>query len=161
MRAARSSWPSHELLFASCRDNLDREDSGAHLRGDRGSGRALAASRRRVRAVALTARPLERQLRGFFATCKVAHGLCSFAGDLLAAATGRYSMHMSIYRLHDTTGDDLGLLEHPAPNLEPGDVVALADGRDAVVTARVEVEPGPGPLVAMLEVKILHDLLQR
>ena len=80
MRAARSSWPSHELLFASCRDNLDRKDSGAHLRGDRGSGRALAASRRRVRAVALTARPLERQLRGFFATCKVAHGLCSFAG---------------------------------------------------------------------------------
>jgi hypothetical protein len=40
-----------------------------------------------------------------------------------------------IYRLHDTTGDDLGLLEHPAPNLEPGDVVVLADGREAVVTA--------------------------
>jgi hypothetical protein len=37
---------------------------------------------------------------------------------------------MSIYRLQDTTGDDLGLLEHPAPNLEPGDVVVLAtDGR--------------------------------
>ena len=70
-------------------------------------------------------------------------------------------MHMSIYRLHDTTGDDLGLLEHPAPNLEPGDVLVLADGRDAVVTARVEVEPGPGQLVAMLDVKILHDLLQR
>lgn len=27
-----------------------------------------------------------------------------------------------IYRLHDTTGDDLGLLEHPAPNVEPGDL---------------------------------------
>jgi hypothetical protein len=26
-----------------------------------------------------------------------------------------------IYRLHDTTGEDLGLLEHPAPNVEPGD----------------------------------------
>jgi hypothetical protein len=26
---------------------------------------------------------------------------------------------VSIYRLHDTTGDDLGLLEHFAPNLEP------------------------------------------
>ena len=59
-----------------------------------------------------------------------------------------------IYRIHDTTGDDLGLLEHPAPNLEPGDVVVLADGRDAVVTVRVEVEPGPGPLIAMLEVLV-------
>jgi hypothetical protein len=33
------------------------------------------------------------------------------------------------YRLHDTTGDDLGLLEHPAPNLEPSDVVVLAGFR--------------------------------
>ena len=48
----------------------------------------------------------------------------------------------------------LGLLEHPAPNLEPGDVVILTDGREALVTARVEVEPGPGPLVAMLEVAL-------
>ena len=32
---------------------------------------------------------------------------------------------MSIYRLHDTAGEDLGTLEHPAPNLEPGDVVVL------------------------------------
>ena len=39
-------------------DNLDREDSGAHLRGGRGSGRALAAPRRRVRAVGITPRPL-------------------------------------------------------------------------------------------------------
>ena len=45
---------------------------------------------------------------------------------------------MAIYRLHDTTGDDLGLLEHPAPNIEPGDVVVVADGREAIVTARVE-----------------------
>ena len=64
---------------------------------------------------------------------------------------------MSIYRLHDATGDDLGLLEHPAPNLEPGDVVVVADGREALVTARVEAEPGPGPLVAMLEVLVSHD----
>ena len=28
---------------------------------------------------------------------------------------------------HDHTGDDLGLVEHPAPDLEPSDVVALAD----------------------------------
>jgi hypothetical protein len=39
------------------------------------------------------------------------------------------------YRLHDTTGDDLGLIEHPAPNVEPGDVVVLDDGREALVTA--------------------------
>jgi hypothetical protein len=45
------------------------------------------------------------------------------------------------YRLHDRSGDDLGLLEHPAPNLEPGDVVVLADGREAIVTATVEGKP--------------------
>jgi hypothetical protein len=61
---------------------------------------------------------------------------------------------MSIYRLHDTTGEDLGLLEHPAPNLEPGDVVVLADGREGVVTARVEAEKGWGQLVATLEVAV-------
>ncbi|MET0938165.1 MAG: hypothetical protein ABWY51_02940 [Gaiellaceae bacterium] len=61
---------------------------------------------------------------------------------------------MSIY---DATGDDLGLLEHPAPNLEPGDVVVVADGREALVTARVETEPGPGPLVAMLEVVVTSE----
>ncbi len=61
---------------------------------------------------------------------------------------------MPIYRVHDTTGDDLGLLEHPAPNLEPGDVVVLADGREALVTAPVEAEPGWGHLVAMLELAI-------
>lgn len=43
-----------------------------------------------------------------------------------------------VYRLHDTAGDDLGLLEHPAAKVEPGDVVHLSDGREAVVTARVE-----------------------
>ena len=59
---------------------------------------------------------------------------------------------MPTYRLHDHEGDDLGLLEHPAPNLEPGDVVPLADGREALVTARVEAEPGP--LAALLEVVV-------
>jgi hypothetical protein len=39
----------------------------------------------------------------------------------------------------------------PAPNLEPGDVV-LADGREALVTARVEAKPGP--LAALLEVAV-------
>jgi hypothetical protein len=67
---------------------------------------------------------------------------------------------VSIYRLHDTTGDDLGLLEHPAPNLEPGDVVVLGDGREALVTARVEAEPGWGQLVAMLEVAIAPSRLE-
>jgi hypothetical protein len=38
-------------------------------------------------------------------------------------------MEVSTYFLHGTSGDDLGLLEHPAPNLEPGDVVVLEDGR--------------------------------
>lgn len=61
---------------------------------------------------------------------------------------------MPIYRVHDTTGDDLGLVEHFAPNLEPGDVVVLADGCEALVTARFELEPGPGPLVALLEVAV-------
>ncbi len=30
-------------------------------------------------------------------------------------------------RLHETTGDDLGLIEHPAPNLEPGDAFAVPE----------------------------------
>ena len=59
---------------------------------------------------------------------------------------------MPTYRLHDTTGDDLGLLEHPAPNVEPGDVVVVPDGREALVTARVEADAGP--LSALLEVAI-------
>ena len=62
--------------------------------------------------------------------------------------------------MHDTTGDDLGLLEHPAPNLEPGDVVVLTDGREALATARVEAEPGWGHLVAMLEVAIAPSRLE-
>jgi hypothetical protein len=56
------------------------------------------------------------------------------------------------YRLHDTTDDDLGVLLHPAPNLEPGDVVFLPDGRETLVTSRVEAQPGP--LTALLEVAI-------
>jgi hypothetical protein len=54
----------------------------------------------------------------------------------------------------------LGLLEHPAPNVEPGDVVVLGDGREALVTARVEAEPGWGHLVAMLEVAIAPSRLE-
>ena len=55
---------------------------------------------------------------------------------------------MPTYRLHAHDGDDLGLLEHPAPNVEPGDIVMLADGREALMTARVEARPGPAGGVA-------------
>ena len=51
------------------------------------------------------------------------------------------------YAPNDTTGVDLGLLEHPAPNLEPGDVVAIP----MLVTARIEAEPGL--LAALLEAR--------
>jgi hypothetical protein len=57
-----------------------------------------------------------------------------------------------VYRLHDTAGDDLGLLEHPATNVEPGDVVQLADGRDALVTAKFEADTEQ--LAARLEVLV-------
>jgi hypothetical protein len=54
------------------------------------------------------------------------------------------------YRLHSTTEGDLGLLEHPAPTLKAGDVVELSDGREALVTARVDT--GEAPIAALLEV---------
>jgi hypothetical protein len=59
---------------------------------------------------------------------------------------------MPTYRVHDTVGDDLGVIEHPVPNVEPGDVVQLADGREAVVTARVET--GEAPIAGILEVVV-------
>ncbi len=34
---------------------------------------------------------------------------------------------MPTYRLHDTTGEDLGEVEHPAPNVEPGAVIVLEE----------------------------------
>lgn len=57
------------------------------------------------------------------------------------------------YRLHDTTGEDVGVIAHPAPNVEPGDVIMLPDGREAIVTAQVETS-GVGPFAAMLEVVV-------
>jgi hypothetical protein len=59
------------------------------------------------------------------------------------------------YRLHAHDGDDLGLLEHPASNLEPGDVVPLADGREALVTGRVEA--CTRTLAALLEVVVSSE----
>lgn len=86
-----------------------------------------------------------------------AEGATPFNRGSRSAANQSILRSVPIYRLQDTAGDDLGFLEHPAPNLEPRDVVVLADGREAVVTARVEVEPGPGPLVALLEVVVTSD----
>jgi hypothetical protein len=65
-------------------------------------------------------------------------------------------MLASTYRLHDTTADELGRLEHPAPNLEAGDVVVLANGREALVTARVETDGGPYD--ALLQVVVASAL---
>lgn len=59
---------------------------------------------------------------------------------------------MSTYRVHDTTGNDLGYVTHPAPDLEQGDVVELDDGHEALISARIEA--GPGPLAALLEVVV-------
>jgi hypothetical protein len=56
------------------------------------------------------------------------------------------------YRLYSTAGDDLGVIEHPAPNLEPGDVVQLPDGHDGIVSARVETDDGA--IAALLEVVV-------
>lgn len=67
---------------------------------------------------------------------------------------------MPAYRVHDTTGDDLGVVEHPAPNLELGDVIVLPDGREALVTARVETY-GVGPLAGLLEVTVAPTPLVR
>jgi hypothetical protein len=56
------------------------------------------------------------------------------------------------YRLHAHDGYDLELLEHPAPNVEAGDVVMLADGRKALVTSRVD----DSPFVALLQVVMIR-----
>lgn len=59
---------------------------------------------------------------------------------------------MPVYHLHGTAGDDLGLLEHPGTNVEPGDVVHLSDGREALVTARAETNDEA--IWALLEVLV-------
>jgi hypothetical protein len=51
-------------------------------------------------------------------------------------------------------------LGHPTPSIEPGDAVVVADGREAIVTARLEAEPGWRQLVALLEVAIARSLLE-
>ena len=56
-----------------------------------------------------------------------------------------------LYRVRDLTGKDLGVLEHRAPNVEPGDVVTLPDGRKALVSARIGAGRG-SRFAALLEV---------
>ena len=56
------------------------------------------------------------------------------------------------YRLHDTDGDDLGELPHPAPNLEPGDTVTTEDGRSWRVV-RYVLAPAEAPVHRLLEVE--------
>lgn len=68
------------------------------------------------------------------------------------ACAGRTLDGVHVYRLHDHLGDDLGLVRHPAPNLEPGDMLMLADGQEALVVARVET--GSGPLAALLQLAV-------
>jgi len=46
-----------------------------------------------------------------------------------------YARTVLVYRVHDTTGDDLGTILHAAMNVEPGDIVFLSDRREALVTA--------------------------
>ena len=59
---------------------------------------------------------------------------------------------MPVYRVQDTTGDDLGLFQHPAPNVARGDVVVIDDGREGLVIARVGAKPGR--LAALLELAV-------
>lgn len=56
------------------------------------------------------------------------------------------------YRLHDTEGNDLGLIEHPATNLEPGDMVTTEDGRRWRVVRYVPA-PEEAPVQRLLEVE--------
>jgi hypothetical protein len=59
------------------------------------------------------------------------------SGSWSDALHRRLGSLLPTYRLHDTTGEGLGLMKHTAANVEPGEV-ALPDGREALVTARVE-----------------------
>ena len=54
------------------------------------------------------------------------------------------------------TGDDLGLLQYPAPTLEPGDEVTVADGGSAVVT-RIVIAPVETKVHRLLEVTVVAD----
>jgi hypothetical protein len=80
-------------------------------------------------------------------------------GDIARSLAGRLELQVPRYRLHDHTGDDLGIIEHVAGNLEPGDIVYLRGGREALVTARVKA--ASGPLAALLEVVVAPSPVDR
>jgi hypothetical protein len=56
------------------------------------------------------------------------------------------------YGLHDTDGGDQGDLQHPAPNLEPGDSATTEDGRRWRVVRYVPA-PEEAPMHRLLEVE--------
>lgn len=56
------------------------------------------------------------------------------------------------YSLHDTEGNDLGTIEHPAPNLEAGDPVTTEDGTHWRVVRYVPA-PAEAPIQRLLEVE--------
>lgn len=56
------------------------------------------------------------------------------------------------YHLYDGHGTDLGRVEHPA-TVHTGDTIALADGRAAIVVARIEA-CSASAVVALLEVMV-------
>jgi hypothetical protein len=61
---------------------------------------------------------------------------------------------MPVYRLRDDeSGEDIGILEHPAPNVDVGDILLLADNREAIVTARVDGGRG-SRVTALLEIVV-------
>lgn len=59
---------------------------------------------------------------------------------------------MPTYRVRALSGDDLGLVENVAANVERGDVVQLPNGHDAIVTVRTET--GEDGVEALLEVAV-------
>jgi hypothetical protein len=61
--------------------------------------------------------------------------------------------HVASYHLYDAVGGSVGRIEHPAPNLEPGDLLLLEDGSEAVVTTRIDLDDGTAD--AVLEVVVL------
>jgi len=67
----------------------------------------------------------------------------------------RRRLVMPTYLLQDDYGY-VGLLEHPAPNLDAGAVVALPDGRQALVTASIGAGRG-SRFAAILEVVLLPE----
>jgi len=56
------------------------------------------------------------------------------------------------YRLHDTEGDDLGVILHPAPNVETGDIVVTEDDQRWRVVRSVATREGDA-IQRLLEVE--------